>query len=366
MERSRGLFRPIAALAAGSAAVFALLLALGWASGSPAALSPPTFGAEVNVFQKAERDTGFDLDFGWRDFRHNTQAVRLSVAKRELAEAEAEFGYTDAELEAYLQAHLDKMARETAAALRAFVEAEIKRSRHSRFLGVTDQGPLAFTVDFYTPPEDVREAARKDFLRITSALAKEQERLTKKMEKDIVGLKAAFFEGRGIRLAGREMTVAYGICALRNRPRMRPSLEALRRAAPKLGLYDFLALLVAFVQEVPFVKPPMTEGERMILEFWVPSRILVENGGDCDSKGVALAALWKNFRTTPLLLFKVPDHVFLGIAVPSPTTEGTVTIGGLRYTLCEVTGQDLLPPGFISSYSRMYLEGGRYDYERID
>jgi hypothetical protein len=46
--------------------------------------------------------------------------------------------------------------------------------------------------------------------------------------------------------------------------------------------------------------------------------------------------------------------------------EGTVTVGGLRYTLCEVTGLELLPPGYISSYSQMYLESGRYSYERLD
>jgi hypothetical protein len=102
----------------------------------------------------------------------------------------------------------------------------------------------------------------------------------------------------------------------------------------------------------------------MILEFWVPLKVLVENMGDCDSKGVAFASMWTNYKKYPLILIRIPNHLFLGIGIPSHSSEGIV-VNGIRYTLCEVTGPDKIPPGLITQYSLLYLEGGKYEYEII-
>ena len=50
-----------------------------------------------------------------------------------------------------------------------------------------------------------------------------------------------------------------------------------------LFLHQFLGLLLAFIQEIRYYVPSLSEKGKVILEFWVPSRILVENFGDCDS-----------------------------------------------------------------------------------
>ncbi len=96
----------------------------------------------------------------------------------------------------------------------------------------------------------------------------------------------------------------------------------------------------------------------------MPPRVLVNNIGDCDSKGVTFASLWTNFKKYPFILIKIPKHLFVGVAIPSFSEEG-FTINGIRYTLCEVTGPDLIPPGLISQYSWFYLQGGNYRYELI-
>jgi hypothetical protein len=56
--------------------------------------------------------------------------------------------------------------------------------------------------------------------------------------------------------------------------------------------------------------------------------------------------------------------MFVGVAVPMFGND-SVTVGGLRYTLCEVTGPSRLPPGLITNYSRLCLEGGQSVYEII-
>lgn len=61
---------------------------------------------------------------------------------------------------------------------------------------------------------------------------------------------------------------------------------------------------------------------------------------------------------------KIPDHLFVAVAVPAPSGEGFI-INGLRYTLCEVTGLEKIPPGIITEYSKMYLVSGRCFYEMV-
>ena len=92
--------------------------------------------------------------------------------------------------------------------------------------------------------------------------------------------------------------------------------------------------------------------------------VLVNNMGDCDSKSVLFASLWTIFRSYRLLLIKIPNHMLVGVAVPSYSTEGVV-INGLRYTLLEVTGQDKMPPGLITPRSRTFIQGGSYIYELV-
>ena len=386
MDEPRRPARPLVIMMAGSrtlvimmAASAATVLGL-WLIGRPAdpgagpdALAGPLTSAAkpgqnvlFNVFKKTESEAAFDLEVVWKDFKRTDWTVRCSLLKSDLAAAEAEFGYTEAELEAAVREPVDKMRRDSLVALRAFVQAEIAKGRYGDYIQVVDKGPLAFNLNLTPLPDNIRDEARKEFRRVAAAMAEEQARQLKKMEKELEPLKAEFLAGRGVRLKGGEISVDYGWSVTRNRPRVRPALEALRDVAPGLGLYDFLSLLLAFVQEIPFVEQPLAEAEKVILGFWAPPRVLVENAGDCDSKGIALAALWKNFKNSPLIVFRVPKHFFLGLAIPSPTAEGTVTVGGLRYTLCEVTGQELLPPGFLSAYSLMYLENGRYSYERLD
>jgi len=52
-----------------------------------------------------------------------------------------------------------------------------------------------------------------------------------------------------------------------------------------MSLRKFLALTLAFVQEIRFEISPLKENNKYINGFWVPHRIIVDNKGDCNSKG---------------------------------------------------------------------------------
>ena len=372
--------RPILGLSIAALVQAGVLFLLGGAS-LPRAAAPdssffllgagqkPDVTKRSNTFRKEERGDGFELAYGWNDFAGQGCRAEFSLAKRLIAESEAEFGYRQDELDLHLQAQSERLRQEMIRSLRNYVQNQFDRSPYRPYMSIEDKDPMTFNLKFSVPETvrdvDLRDRARDEFRVIVAAMSREQDRRTKRMEKDLEAQKAAFLESRGLRAIGDKIGVDYALCVERNESRVRAACDAIRRAKQDPNLLDVLSLLLAFIQEIPYGNPPLSEGQKYILGFWLPPRVLAENFGDCDSKGVTFASLWLSFRRFPVLIMKVPDHMFLAVAIPSIVPEGTITLNGQRYTLCEVTGPDKLPPGLITPYSRFYLESGQFQYEMV-
>jgi hypothetical protein len=323
----------------------------------------------INTFKKEEHENEFELTFGWKDFADRDCQVAFPLLKSALAESEEEFGYTAEELDRHLKAHSEKLKLEMITSLRAYVLDRFTKSLYGRYMLIEDKDSLTFNLKF-SVPETVRDAALRDkvkieFHGIVAGMSQEKDRRLKTMEKELEAQKIAFLEGRGLRVSGNNISVNYGSGVLRNQGRVRPAFEAIQNVRKGANLLDFLSVLLAFVQEIQYGNPPLIEGQKNILGFWVPPRVLAENYGDCDCKGVTFASLWMNLKKYPVLIMRIPDHMLLALAVPSIIPEGTITVRGLRYTLCEVTGPDKLPPGLIMPYSRFCLESGQFQYEMV-
>ena len=78
--------------------------------------------------------------------------------------------------------------------------------------------------------------------------------------------------------------------------------------------------------------------------MFVPTEVVVGRHGDCDSKSVTFAALWRNFDT-PVILVSLPRHMLVGVAVPPGPGEHFVQVGNRYFVLCEVAGPGKLHPG---------------------
>ncbi len=376
----RVLGRPFLGLSAAALVLAGVLSLLGRAS-SPSAAAPDSgfllfdggqrsdFPKGSNTFYKEQRGDGFELTYGWKDFAGRDCRAAFSLSKSLIAESEGEFGYRQEELDLHLLAHSERLKLEMIRSLRDYVQDRFDKSPYRPYMSVEDKDPQTFNLKFSVPetvPDaDLRDRARAEFRAIVAAMSREQDRQFKRMEKELEGQKIAFLESRGLRAIQDKVGVNYALCVERNESRVRAAFEAIREAKKEPNLLDVLSLLLAFVQEVHYGNPPLSEGQKYILGFWLPPRVLAENFGDCDSKGVTFAALWLSFKRFPVLIMKVPDHMFLAVAIPSIVPEGTITVNGQRYTLCEVTGPDKLPPGLITPYSRFYLESGQFQYEMV-
>jgi len=317
----------------------------------------------TNSFEKKETPDEFELTYGWNDFKGKTHSMNFSLSKQQLTEAEDEFGYNPEELRSYLEESIQIMRDEMMSHLTRFTSEQILLSKYARYISMDNVSLKDFSLKLSAPPS-LSQEAKVEFDRITDVITQEKEIYLQRIEKEQEKKRKEYLEKKGFRFTGDRMDVNYRLIVLNNRLRVKQVVEAMRKESGKKSLHQFLALMLAFIQEIRYGIPPLKEKDKIILEFWVPPKVLVSNFGDCDSKGVTFASMWSSFKKYPFLLIKIPKHLFIGVAIPS-VGGGGLTVNGIRYTLCEVTGPALIPPGLITQYSLHHLQGGNYRYELI-
>jgi hypothetical protein len=317
----------------------------------------------LNVFNKIESPDGYDLTYGWKNFSGDPFQIDFFVSKKVLEEAEKEFGFRYEELDEVLGKKQEQEKIELIKILKEYAEKEISRSKYAEYIRVDENALESFKLKVSAPPS-VRKEVKAEFDKITAKVLKKKDSEMKKVEKNLKKEKKEFLHSRGLRYIGDKIGVNYGLCVKKNKPRVKHVVDRMKAALKKVSLLKLLDLMLAFVQEIRYGIPPLSEEKKMILEFWVPLKVLVNNFGDCDSKGVTFASMWTNYKKYPLIIIRIPNHLFLGLGIPSPSSDAII-VNGIRYILCEVTGPDKIPPGLITPYSRLYLEGGKYQYEMI-
>ena len=318
---------------------------------------------DSNSFERKETPGAYELTYGWNDFEGRAHSINFPLSKQQLTEAVAEFGYDPEELRIHLEESLEKMNNEMISHLGKFTSQQILASEYSQYISMDKVSPIDFSLKL-SVPAPISKEVKAEFDRIKKEISREQEAYLRRISKEQENNRIRYLEEKGFKFMGDRMGVNYRLVVLNNRPRVKQVVEVMRQEFGKKSLRQFLGVMLAFIQKIRYGIPPLREKDKIILEFWVPPKVLIENFGDCDSKGVTFASMWTNFKKYPFLLIKIPKHLFVGVAIPSISGEG-FTINGIRYTLCEVTGPDLIPPGLITQYSFLYLQGGEYRYELI-
>lgn len=321
----------------------------------------------TNYFHKTEEQNHYDITYGWENYQGRSFRISFLYPKQFLAESEEEFGYYQQEMDEYINKNLAGIRKEAVAYLREKTLKLINNSEYSDFIFIKDSEPEKFNLKLSVPYSHVNEyeKIKAEFSSITQQIAEEQKKYFRKIERQQRKIKEDFLEMRILRFVGDRIGVNYTVCVKKNRPRVKNIMKVMRNNNKDMPLQKFLALMLAFIQEIQFEVPPLKKNNKYIGGFWVPPRVIVDNKGDCDSKGVTFASLWRNFKSFPLIIIKIPDHMLIGVAVPT-IGKNVLVINGLRYTLCEVTGPEKIPPGIISNYSLSYLKSRNYVYELVN
>jgi hypothetical protein len=163
-----------------------------------------------------------------------------------------------------------------------------------------------------------------------------------------------YLHKKGFRMEGRKVFVDYPKVTGRNLERMRlvaRSLFALGQSAYGSDKYRLLAFILSFVQSIPYMVPPEYLLGRDIYSFFTPPEVLFYGFGDCDSKCVLMATLWRNIYPEPLAFILLPEHLALGVSGVSGSDDihtsalTHIKSEGKAYMICEPAGPALLVPG---------------------
>lgn len=153
--------------------------------------------------------------------------------------------------------------------------------------------------------------------------------------------------------------------AARYAPALSPVQRALRQTLAGEDMRGTVDYLLSFLQTIPYntlQSRYTTNGAG----FNTPYALLVENRGDCDSKSVALAALLRGlFPTLPMTMVYVPNHAFVGLAVPRGPADYALQLGGRVFVLADPTGPRLMRLGEVEPRALRDLEAGRYSFQEI-
>jgi hypothetical protein len=280
----------------------------------------------LNQFQRDEAGGRFRLSYGFIDYSGRRQQISCTVSREDYLRDVARFGYfekqANEEINQLLAARMEK-------------EGRLRGVLPYFSIEVYGQGGYRWHWDAPEGVDPTVEARIHEF----------HDWLDKDFPEKAKGITRRYFEGRGFRLDGDEIAVDYEEAVLQGTRSLEDCFQALRRAEDGDNERRRLGLFLAFFQELRYEIPPDLDRQgRHILGFRVPSAVMVDGAGDCDSKAAAFCALWRHFPKRAILIL-VPEHALVGVEGKPRGDEAYVRLGNRYFVLCAVAGPGKIPPG---------------------
>lgn len=140
--------------------------------------------------------------------------------------------------------------------------------------------------------------------------------------------------------------------------------RSVKQAAGEEDKFRQLFFLTSLLQEMPFESgAQMIDQARIVkAEFRVPADVVVSNKGDCDSKSVTFASMWRNHPEPVLLVHewngrKGRYHTLVAVEPVPGAGPAHLPLGLRRFVLCEVAGT---VAGTKKLHPGVRYESGRY------
>lgn len=148
-------------------------------------------------------------------------------------------------------------------------------------------------------------------------------------------------------------------------PALAPVQAAVRAATKGQQPHEVVDYLLGFLQSIPYDTLQNRRSSNGA-GFQTPYGLITGNRGDCDTKSVALLALLRGiFPQTRLVMVYVPEHAFVGLALPRGSKDFALNIKGQAFVLADPTGPRLLKLGEVAEDALAELEAGKYSYQEV-
>jgi hypothetical protein len=281
-----------------------------------------------NAFRRTESPEAYELEYGFIDHQGESHDVACRVLRRDHQRLAARYGYTQRDVDA-----------QVAARQQAFADDELKRRGLAPY----------FRIDVSVESVASRNAATPGvWSEVGPVRLQELWAALKTLREDVVArgeeMEGLVYREHGLRLEGRNLSIDYPALVQWSAPALDACAKALRWAGAGYDERQYLGMFVAFVQEIRYELPPDVQNGRQSLGLWVPTEVVANDHGDCDSKAVTFCALWRAFAA-PTIVIIMPRHVIVGVAMAPGPGQQFVRLGNRYYVLCEVAGPGKWAPG---------------------
>jgi hypothetical protein len=281
-------------------------------------------------FSRTQQGAAWRLGYGFIDHHGQPVDVACSVDQRDHERERAWFGYA----ERAIQAELNRR-------LLAFATQELERRRIAPYVDLRFQGWGGYQwKSEFTGSIDADELTR-----VVSERTAWDAWMEREIPHERQRVHQALLREHGFLLNEDSIEIDYANLAVRGSVPLHDCARALEDAAGGTSDRRALGMFLAFMQELAYAVPPdQTTDGRETQGLWVPTEVLVNARGDCDSKSVAFCALWRHRRESTLVI-TVPGHALVAVEGRPGPGENYVRLGNRYYILCEVAGPGKIHPG---------------------
>jgi hypothetical protein len=146
----------------------------------------------------------------------------------------------------------------------------------------------------------------------------------------------------------------------------RPALQSISNAFVDLygknNIRQISGKISEWVQQIPYQDLSDRQGSAGS-GYSPPLKLLVEHGGDCDSKAVLYAAILQNiFPKNSIGILYFPDHAVVAAQIPPLEHELTVTLQGITYLVVDPTGPAPTKLGTLAQKYQTYLTNRQFTH----
>ena len=284
----------------------------------------------LHEFRRWEWGGRYSVGYGFIDHHGRPHQMSCSIDEAAHRRELAAYGYDEAEIDRIVDGKLRQYLEQELAqrGLSAYVRVKVAGGRTS-----AESEIPAMAAD---EQERIQAEIKRFYALWDGAIARKREVLEKPLYKE-----------RGFLLEDRRISPDYAGLALAGSPALADCFRALQEAGQGYDQRQYLGLFVAFFQEMRYELPPDQIEGRKTLGVYVPTEVLVNDHGDCDSKSVAFASLYRNFGS-PVLLIELSDHVLIGAEMRPGPGEKYVLVDNRYYVIGEVAGPGKRRPGDAS------------------
>jgi hypothetical protein len=294
---------------------------------------------EWRHFVRTDDGPRYRLRFGFVDYTGKRHEIRCTLDREAVEEASRTFGWDEAEIQSELNAALQKEA-----------ERQLEDRGIAPYVRITIQKYGGWRWEYIEwPSEEGHQQAIRGF---TKWLEDEFPK-----RRDLV--EARVFRRHGLLVRNNSVYIDHNGLARAASTDLERCYDALSMTAGESASDRyFIGLMLAFFQELQYQVPPDKMGTRDTMGLWVPGQVLRDGKGDCDSKAVAFASLWRR-RASRVIVILVPQHALIGVEGKPGPREKFVRVGNRYFILCEVAGPGKTPPGYHDI-------AGSFEYVMID